>query len=75
MNINTKILKKRKANWDFPGVPAVKTLPSNPGGMGSVLGRETKILHVAWCSQKFIKNKRQIELFFQWSCMNVRVGL
>ena len=75
INIDTKIFKKRKANWDFPGDPVVKTLPSKTGGMGAILGRGTKILHVAWYSQKFIKNKRQIEPFFQWSCMDVRVGL
>lgn len=32
-------------NWDFPGSPAVKTLPSNAGGVGSGPGCGTKIPH------------------------------
>ena len=28
---------------DFPGGAVVKTLPSNAGGVGSILGREAKI--------------------------------
>ena len=32
-------------NWNFPGSPAVKTLPSNAGGVGSVPGRGAKVPH------------------------------
>ena len=32
----------------LPGGPVVKTLPSNAGGVGSILGQEAKIPHAAW---------------------------
>ena len=31
--------------WDFPGGPVVKNLPSNAGDTGLILGRGTKIPH------------------------------
>ena len=35
-----------KKPWkDFPGGPVVKNLPCNAGDLGSIPGRETKILH------------------------------
>ena len=45
MNIDTKILKKRKANWDFPGDPVVKTLPSTAWYAGLIPGPVTKTRH------------------------------
>ena len=33
---------------DFPGSPVVKTLLSNPGGVGSIPGWATKIPHASW---------------------------
>ena len=38
--------KQINKNWyigDFPGGPAVETLPSNAGGVGSTSGQEAKI--------------------------------
>ena len=32
--------------WGFPGGPAIKNLPWNPGEVGSIPGRRTKIPHV-----------------------------
>ena len=34
-------------NWDFPGGPAVKNLPSNAGDAGPLPGQGTKIPHAA----------------------------
>ena len=41
---------------DIPGGPVVKTPPSNAGGVGSIPGRGTKVIHVVKCSQE--KEKR-----------------
>ena len=38
-------------NWDFPGVPVVKTPPSNAGNMGLIPGTGTKISYATQCSQ------------------------
>ena len=37
--------EKTKSCRDFPGGPVVKTLPSNAGGGGLILGQGTKIPH------------------------------
>ena len=37
-------------NWNFPGGPVVKTLPSNTGGAGPIPGRELRS-HMP-CGQK-----------------------
>ena len=41
-----------KKDWDFPGGPVVKTLPSNSADMGLIPGQGTKIPHATWCSQR-----------------------
>ena len=46
---------KEKTQRDFPGVPVVKTLASNAGGVGSVPGWEAKIPHA--CGQKTRQNR------------------
>ncbi|MGT9829494.1 hypothetical protein ACVWOM_30230 [Pseudomonas aeruginosa] len=38
---------------ELPGIPVVKTLPSNAGGDGSIPVQETNISHAAGCSQNF----------------------
>ena len=40
--------------WDFPGDPVVKILcfHCTAGGVGSIPGQGTKILHAASCGQK-----------------------
>ena len=37
---------------DFSGGPVIKTRTSPIGGIGSIPGQGTKILHVMWCGQK-----------------------
>ena len=45
----SKELDKR----DFPGGPGVKTLCFNPGGVGSIPGQGTRILHASrWRKEK-----------------------
>lgn len=44
-DVSSKITKNFKG---FPDRPVVKTLPSDTGGVGSVRGWETKILHAFW---------------------------
>ena len=43
---------------DFSGGLVVKTLPSNAGGMGSILGQETKIPHVSWPKNQNMTQKQ-----------------
>ena len=45
-------------NWDFPGSPAVKTLPSNAGGVGSVPGWGAKVPHTFQPRNQNIKLKQ-----------------
>ena len=49
-DIMTAVIKK---DWDFPGGPVVKTLPSNSADMGLIPGQGTKILYVSknWVTQ------------------------
>ena len=42
---------------EFPGGPAVKTSPSNPGGAGSVPGQGANLLHALWPKSQSIKQK------------------
>ena len=42
---NIVLLINKKHYRDFPGGPMVKTLPSNAGGGGLILGQGTKIPH------------------------------
>ena len=49
--------EREKEIYDFSGSPVVKTLLSNTGGVGSILGWGTKIPRAAQCSQKIMKNK------------------
>ena len=39
------IIMLRRDYRDFPGLPAVKTLPSNAGSAGSISGQGAKIPH------------------------------
>ena len=43
---------------DSSGGPAVKTLPSNAGSVGSILGQGTKIPQVLWSKNQSIKQKQ-----------------
>ena len=43
---------------DFPGSPVVKTLLSSAGGVGSIPGRGTKILHALRPKTQNIKQKQ-----------------
>ena len=47
----------------FPGGPELKTLPSNTGGAGSILGQETKIPHTLWPKSQNIKQKQYYNKF------------
>ena len=44
---------------DFPGGPVVKTLTSTAGGMGSIPGQRTKILHALESKSKKKKKKKK----------------
>ena len=57
----TTILKAQ----DFPGSPMVKTLPSTPGGMGSIPGQGTKVPSAMGCGQKLKKKKlrKRLKIF------------
>ena len=46
-------------SWDFPDNPVVKTLHSNTGGVGSVLGCWAKILYVSGPENQKRKKKRK----------------
>ena len=54
---------KNKESRDFPGSPVVKTLPSNAGGAGSILGRGAKIPHCYWPKNQNIKQKQYCNKF------------
>ena len=45
-------------DWDFPGGPVVKTLPSNAGGMGSIPGQGTKTPRASWSKNQNMKQKQ-----------------
>ena len=51
-DVSSKITKNFKG---FPDRPVVKTLPSDTGGVGSVRGWETKILHAFGQKKQNIK--------------------
>ena len=63
INKETQALNEtlKKMDWDFPGGPVVKTLPSNAGGMGPIPGWGTKIPHAVGCGQKLKKKKKKKE--------------
>ena len=44
-------------NLDFPGAPVVKTLPSNAGGVGSILDQGAEITHASGSKTQNIKQK------------------
>ena len=46
--------------WDFPGGPVVKTLPSNAGDVGLIPGLRAKILHASWPKSQNIKQKQNV---------------
>ena len=45
--LKINIRNNNKENWDFPGGPVVKNLPSNAGDVGLIPGRGTKIPRAA----------------------------
>ena len=45
----------KQLSRDFPGSLVVKFSPSNAGGAGSILGQQTKILHVSQSKNQNIK--------------------
>ena len=48
---------------DFPGGPAVKTSPSNEGGVGSIPVQGTKIPHASRPKNQNIKQKQYCNKF------------
>ena len=48
---------------DFPGGPVVKTLPSNAGDEGSILGQGDKIPYASWPKNQNIKQKQYCNKF------------
>ena len=50
---------KRKDHRTSPCGPAVKTLPYNARGMGSIPGQEAKIPHASWPKKKTTKKKKK----------------
>ena len=59
---------------DFPGGPAIKTLPSNAGSVGSILGQGTKIPQALWSKNQNIKQKQYCNKFntLRWSMLEKR---
>ena len=51
-------LCQKWSNWDFPGGPVVKTLPSSAGGAGLIPDRVTKIPHASRAKAQNIKQKQ-----------------
>ena len=51
---------------DFPGGPGVGTLPSNAGGMRSILGSGLKIPHASRSKNQNIKQKQHCNRFKKW---------
>ena len=47
--------RKKGDDWDFPGGPVVKTLPSNAGDIGSIPSQGAKISHALWPKSQSIK--------------------
>ena len=45
-------------DWDFPGDPVVKTLPSNARGVGSIRSWGPKISHALQPTNQNIKQKQ-----------------
>ena len=45
-------------DWELPGGPGVKTLPSNAGGAGLIPGRGAQIPHALWPKNQGIKQKQ-----------------
>ena len=41
------MLNKQRHSRDFSGGPAVKSLPSNAGGLGLIPGQKTRIPHAS----------------------------
>ena len=50
---------KRKDHRTSPCGPAVKTLPYNARGMGSIPGQEAKIPHASWPKKKQPKKNQK----------------
>ena len=57
---SSEVEQKQTARWDFPGGPAVKTLPSNAGGEGSIPGGGAQIPHASW--PKKPRHKTEVKL-------------
>ena len=54
---------KRKDHRTSPCGPAVKTLPYNARGMGSIPGQEAKIPHALWPKNQNTKQRRYYNKF------------
>lgn len=48
---------------EFRGDPGVKALPSNTGGMGSISGWETNILHAVLSSRANRHTSKRLQIF------------
>ena len=46
--------------WDFPGGPVVKTLPSNARDVGLIPGWGTEIPHASWPKKQNIRQKQYV---------------
>ena len=49
--------------WDFPGGPVVKTLPSNARDVGLIPGWGTEIPHASWPKKQNIRQKQYVTNF------------
>ena len=47
--------RKKGDDWDFPGGPVVKTLPSNAGDIGLIPSQGAKISYALWPKIQSIK--------------------
>ena len=59
MGAKEKMNDKYGFSWDFSGGPVVKTLPSNGGGVGSIPGWGTQVLHATKPTKQRVIKQRQ----------------
>ena len=60
-NRQTQVIQFKRVSRDFPSGTAVKTLPSNAGGVGLIPGQGARIPDALWPKKK--KNKTNIITF------------
>ena len=51
--------KKAGALWGFPRGSVLRTWHFHSSGLGSIPGRGTKILQIAWCGQTLKKKEKK----------------